>query len=244
MRAGATLAVKGLRRVARGLRRGLRYTVLAWLVLTVGAVLALRWFPPPTTSFILQNRVAALRAGYGFYPYPYHWVDYEKIAPTMALAVVAAEDQRFLEHWGIDLIGIEQAIRDNRYRDRPRGGSTITQQTAKNLFLWRGQSWLRKGIEVYFTGLMELLWPKRRILEVYLNVAQFGGSVFGVEAAARTYFDKPAAALSPQEAALLAAALPSPSVLRVDAASSYLRGRQRWVMNQMQRLGPEHLEGL
>lgn len=105
----------------------------------------------------------------------------------------------------------------SQYRQRPRGASTITQQSAKNLFLWRGQSWLRKGVEVYFAGLLELLWPEQRILELYLNVAQFGGSVFGVEAAARTYFDKPAAALTREEAALLAAVLPSPSLLRVDA---------------------------
>lgn len=233
-----------LRSVLRRLRRTLRYALLTWLAVTVGAVLMLRWLPPPTTSFILQNRVAALRAGYGFYPYPYRWVDYERIAPVMALAVVAAEDQRFRQHHGLDLTGIRQAIRDNQYRNRPRGASTITQQTAKNLFLWRDQSWLRKGVELYFAGLLELLWPKQRILEVYLNVAQFGGSVFGVEAAAQTYFNKPAAALTRHEAALLAAALPSPSLLRVDAPSDYLRQRQRWVLNQMRLLGPGYLQGL
>lgn len=231
-------------RALRRLRRALRYALLIWLGVTVGTVLVLRWLPPPTTSFILQNRIAALRAGYGFYPYPYRWVDYGRIAPVMALAVVAAEDQRFREHHGLDLTGIRQAIRDNRYRDRPRGASTITQQTAKNLFLWRSQSWLRKGIEVYFAGLLELLWPKQRILEMYLNVAQFGGSVFGVEAAAQTYFNKPASALTREEAAVLAAVLPSPSLLRVDAPSDYLRQRQRWVLNQMRRLGPGYLQDL
>ena len=232
------------RRPLRWLRRALAYTLLAWIVVTAGTVLALRWLPPPTSSFILQNRIAALQAGYGFYPYPHQWVDYERIAPAMALAVVAAEDQRFGQHWGIDLAGIRRAIRDNQYRDRPRGASTITQQTAKNLFLWREQSWLRKGIELYFTGLLELLWPKQRILEVYLNIAQFGGSVFGVEAAAQTYFDCSAAELSREQAALLAAALPSPSLLHVDAPSEYLRQRQRWVLNQMRRLGPGYLQGL
>jgi monofunctional biosynthetic peptidoglycan transglycosylase len=157
---------------------------------------------------------------------------------------VAAEDQRFREHHGLDLTGIRQAIRDNQYRNRPRGASTITQQTAKNLFLWRKPSWLRKGIELYFTGLLELLWPKQRILEVYLNVAQFGGSVFGVEAAAQTYFKRPASQLTREQAALLAAVLPSPSLLHVDAPSDYLRQRQRWVLNQMRRLGPGYLQGL
>ena len=231
-------------RLARGLRRVLLYTLLIWLLVTAGAVLLLRWLPPPTTSFILQNRIEALRAGYGFYPYPYHWVDYERIAPVMALAVVAAEDQRFREHHGVDLSSIRQAIRDNQYRSRPRGASTISQQTAKNLFLWRKQSWLRKGIELYFTGLLELLWPKQRILEVYLNIAQFGGSVFGVEAAAQTYFKRPASQLTREQAALLAAVLPSPSLLHVDAPSDYLRPRQRWVLNQMRRLGPGYLQGL
>ena len=231
-------------RLARVVRRALFYTLLAWLVVTAGPVLLLRWLPPPTTSFILQNRIEALRAGYGFYPYPYHWVDYERIAPVMALAVVAAEDQRFREHHGVDLSGIRRAIRDNQYRNRPRGASTITQQTAKNLFLWRDQSWLRKGIELYFTCLLELLWPKQRILEVYLNVAQFGGSVFGVEAAAQTYFNRPAARLTREQAALLAAVLPFPSRLHVDAPSDYLRQRQRWVLNQMRLLGPGYLQGL
>lgn len=225
-------------------RRALLYTLLTWVGVTVGTVLLLRWLPPPTTSFILQNRIEALRAGYGFYPYPYRWVDYGRIAPVMALAVVAAEDQRFREHLGVDLTGIRQAIRDNQYRNRPRGASTITQQTAKNLFLWRTQSWLRKGIELYFTALLELLWPKQRILEVYLNVAQFGGGVFGVEAAAQTYFKRPAAQLTREQAALLAAVLPSPSLLNADAPSDYLRQRQRWVLNQMQRLGPGYLQGL
>lgn len=233
-----------LARARRRLRRAALYVLLGWLAITAGAVLVLRWLPPPTTSFILQNRFEAWRAGYGFYPYPYRWVGYERIAPVMALAAVAAEDQNFREHHGLDLSGIQRAIRDNQYRDRPRGASTISQQTAKNLFLWRDQTLLRKGVELYFTGLLELLWPKRRILETYLNVAQFGGSVFGVEAAARTYFDRPAADLTREQAALLAAVLPSPSMLHVDAPSAYLRQRQRWVLNQMTRLGPGYLQDL
>jgi monofunctional biosynthetic peptidoglycan transglycosylase len=236
--------VSRLARARRRLRRAALYVLLGWLAITAGAVLVLRWLPPPTTSFILQNRFEAWRAGYGFYPYPYRWVGYERIAPVMALAAVAAEDQNFREHHGLDLSGIQRAIRDNQYRDRPRGASTISQQTAKNLFLWRDQTLLRKGVELYFTGLLELLWPKRRILETYLNVAQFGGSVFGVEAAARTYFDRPAADLTREQAALLAAVLPSPSMLHVDAPSAYLRQRQRWVLNQMTRLGPGYLQDL
>ena len=228
----------------RRLRRALGYALLGWIAVTACMVLVLRWLPPPTTSFILQNRFEAWRTGYGFYPYPYQWVDYERIAPVMALAAVAAEDQNFRQHHGVDLSGIRRAIRDNQYRDRPRGASTITQQTAKNLFLWRDQTLVRKGVELYFTGLLELLWPKRRILETYLNVAQFGSSVFGVEAAARTYFNRPAAELTREQAALLAAVLPSPSLLHVDAPSEYLRHRQRWVLNQMSRLGPGYLQDL
>lgn len=233
-----------LARARRRLRRAVVYTLLGWFVITAGGVLVLRWLPPPTTSFILQNRFEAWRAGYGFYPYPYRWVAFEHIAPAMALAAVAAEDQNFRDHHGLDVSGIRRAMRDNQRRDRPRGASTITQQTAKNLFLWRDQTLARKAVELYFTGLLELLWPKGRILEVYLNVAQFGGSVFGVEAAAQTYFNTSAAQLTREQAALLAAVLPSPSMLHVDAPSDYLRQRQRWVLNQMSRLGPGYVEGL
>ena len=155
----------------------------------------------------------------------------------MQLAVIASEDQKFPEHRGFDFASIGDALEDRDKGRRTRGASTITQQTAKNLFLWPGQSWLRKGIEAYFTVLIEWCWPKRRILEVYLNVAEFGRGVYGVEAAGRQYFRKSAAQLGPYDAALLAAVLPNPIRLKASSPSLYVRSRQRWIVDQMAGLG-------
>lgn len=149
-------------------------------------------------------------------------------------AVIAAEDARFLEHHGFDFEAIDKAIRYNsKSTRRIRGGSTITQQVAKNVFLWPSRSWVRKGVEVYFTGLIELMWSKRRILEVYLNVIELGDGVYGAEAAARTYFKKPAAKLNSSEAALLAAVLPNPRRFQVQKPSSYVRFRQMMIQRRM-----------
>lgn len=208
-------------------------------------VLALRWVPVPVTSFMLQDRVAALFAQDKGYRYSHDWVAWEDISPHAAVAVVAAEDQKFARHRGFDLESIDKALKDARRGGRVRGASTISQQVAKNLFLWPGQSWLRKGIEAWFTLLIETLWPKQRILEVYLNSAEFGRGTWGVEAASRRYFRKPADRLNRSEAALLAAVLPNPKRLRVDAPSAYLRRRQAWIQGQMAALGgPAYLETL
>ena len=151
--------------------------------------------------------------------------------------MIAAEDQNFPAHYGFDLQSINDALKDRQRGRRVRGASTISQQVAKNLFLWPGQSWLRKGLEVYFTVLIETLWPKQRILEVYLNVAEFGRGVFGVGAAADVYFRKRAASLNQYDAALLAAVLPSPKRMRANAPSSYVRERQQSMLEQMRGLG-------
>jgi monofunctional biosynthetic peptidoglycan transglycosylase len=164
-------------------------------------------------------------------------VGWREIAPAMKLAAVASEDQRFAAHGGFDFDSIRDAVEDRLDGGRLRGASTISQQVAKNLFLWPGQSFVRKSLEAWLTLWIEALWPKRRILEVYLNVAQFGPCTFGVEAAARRYFGKPAAALGAREAALLAAALPSPARSRADRPSSALRARAARVGREMRRLG-------
>jgi monofunctional glycosyltransferase len=157
--------------------------------------------------------------------------------------VIAAEDQQFPFHTGFDLKSIRDAVRENAHRKRPRGASTISQQVAKNLFLWNGGGYVRKGLEAWFTVLIELLWPKERILEVYLNVAQFGRGVFGVEAASHTFWRKPAARLSRTEAATLAAVLPNPIRLRADRPSRYVQSRRDWILGQMSGLGGrEYLE--
>ena len=155
----------------------------------------------------------------------------------MKLAVIASEDQTFPDHHGFDFRSIDKAL-DERERGRPvRGASTISQQVAKNLFLWPGKNWIRKGLEAYFTLLIETLWPKQRILEVYLNIAEFGKGVFGVGIASESYLRKPAARLSSYDAALLAAVLPNPKRLRANSPSTYVRSRQAWIMGQMRGLG-------
>jgi monofunctional biosynthetic peptidoglycan transglycosylase len=222
------------------MRRLLRWVVLAPLLLlafNLLLVLLLRWVPPPTTAFMLFADVR---------PVYQQWVPWERIAPAARLAVVASEDQKFPDHHGFDFEAIDKALEQN-HRRRGRhlhGASTISQQTAKNLFLWSGRSWLRKGLEAYFTVLLETLWPKRRILEVYLNVARFGPDVYGVEEASRRYFGKPAARLDAHEAALLAAVLPSPERMRAGSPSGYVQDRAEAVEEQMRLLGADYLDDL
>lgn len=208
---------------------------LAFVAGSVLLVLLLRVLPPPTTAFMLGNDL---------HPVRYAWVGWSRIAPAARLAVVAAEDQKFPDHWGFDFEAIDQAIDHNEHSRRVRGASTISQQTAKNLFLWSGRSYVRKGLEAGFTLLMEGLWPKRRILEMYLNVAQFGPDVFGVEAAAQAYFGKPAMRLTAHEAALLAAVLPNPQRFSAARPSPYVAGRADDIEQQMQQLGSGYLDDL
>ena len=152
----------------------------------------------------------------------YQWADWEEISPQVAIAVVAAEDQKFPVHRGFDVASIKEAMRENPHRRAPRGASTISQQVAKNLFLWPGRNLLRKGLEAYFTVLIELLWPKQRILEIYLNIAQFGPGIFGVRSASEVYFHKSPSQLDLSEAALLAAVLPNPKRFRLESPSDYV----------------------
>lgn len=209
---------------------------VGFLVLTVVLVLPLRWLPPLTSSFMLQNWVAqrSLSA-----KVRYDWVSRDQISRRAALAVMAAEDQKFFSHAGFDVESIRKVWKRNGRSRKIRGASTLSQQVAKNLWLWPDRSWFRKGLEAWFTLWVELLWPKERILEVYLNIAQFGPQVFGVEAAGRLYFRKPAADLNEPEAALLAAVLPNPRVYRVRNPSRYTTRRQAWIQWQARRLGDE-----
>ena len=221
------------------LRRLLRlvgWLLLGWLLVTFVVVLLLRWIDPPTSAFILRERIVAASSKPA-YAVRHRWVDAAQISPYMKLAVIASEDQTFPAHYGFDFRSIDKALDERESGRRVRGASTISQQTAKNLFLWPGQSWIRKGFEVYFTLLIETLWPKQRILEVYLNSAEFGKGVFGVGVASDTYFHKPAARLNRYDAALLAAVLPSPKRLRANAPSAYVRSRQQWIAGQMRSLG-------
>jgi monofunctional glycosyltransferase len=219
------------------LLRGLAMAFVAWAALTVAIVVALRWIDPPFTSFMVQSRVGALFSSQPGYDFDYQWRDWDRISLNAALAVVAAEDQQFPDHHGFDFRQIDRALQDRERGRRVRGASTISQQVAKNLFLWPGQSWFRKGLEAGITVLIELAWSKQRILEVYLNVAEFGRGSFGVQAASRRFLRKDAARLTRADAALLAAVLPAPRRFHVDAPSNYVRRRQAWIERQMASLG-------
>jgi monofunctional biosynthetic peptidoglycan transglycosylase len=230
--------------MAKRFSKALGWAAVGVLALTLVPVLTLRWVPPPTSAFMLRRSLANLVSGPDA-PVRYRWTSWAEISPTVRLAVVAAEDQKFPHHWGFDFSSIAEAIEGQGARHRVRGASTITQQVVKNLFLWQGRSYVRKGLEAYFTVLLELFWPKRRILEVYLNIAEFGDGVHGVYAAARTFFGKHPSALTPAEAALLAAVLPNPKRLHADTPSPYVEERARWIGEQMEQLGgPAYLRTL
>ncbi len=222
--------------------RLLGWLLLAFILATLLAVAALRWIDPPLSAFMVESRLAALARHDRTYVFRHTWVDLARISPNLALAVVASEDQKFPQHWGFDVEAIEKAYELNQHHHRVRGASTISQQVAKNLYLWSGRSYFRKGLEAYFTVLIETLWPKRRILEMYLNIAEFGQGTFGAEAAAQHYFHKSAARLSRADAAVLAAVLPNPVHYSVSAPSRYVAQRRDWILGQMTSLGgPEML---
>ncbi len=234
--------IKGLR---RRLVRWAAIGLFAAVASSVGSVLLMRWVEPWTSAFMVGSRVDAWFAGDLEHRNDYRWVDLEQISPHAAIAVMASEDQKFPFHAGFDFKSIREAIRHNARGKRVRGGSTISQQVAKNVFLWRGRSYLRKGLEVWFTVLIETLWPKERILEVYLNVAEFGRGTYGIEAAAQRYFRKSAARLTRSQSATLAAVLPNPIRFRVDAPSRYVLARRDRILGQMRSLGgPAYLRQL
>ena len=208
-----------------------------WVLVTAVPVLLLRWLHPLTSAFMLEAGLEARLAGQRGYHTDYQWASLEQISPNAAIAVIASEDQQFPFHAGFDLDSIREAVRASERGRRLRGASTISQQVAKNLFLWPGHSFVRKGFEAYFTVLIETLWPKERILEMYLNVAQFGDGVYGVQAAAHHFYRKPASRLTAAEAAVLAAVLPNPLRMHPDRPSAYVIARRDWILGQMRELG-------
>lgn len=215
----------------------LRKLVLTFVALTVIPVALLRWLPPPTSAFMLRAQVLAVIERKPGFKLRYRWTPWDHISPYAKVAVIAAEDQLFDRHYGFDLNAIIQAWKHNQQGKHVRGASTISQQVAKNLFLYPGQNYFRKALEAYFTALIELMWTKRRILEIYLNVAQFGEGIYGVSAASEAFFAKPVSKLSRNEAALLAAVLPNPVRLRADKPSAYVMHRRLWILKQMKQLG-------
>jgi monofunctional glycosyltransferase len=217
------------------INRGFRLlggTALALILLTTALVLPWRWFAPPTSAFMLRARLL------NDTHVDYRWTSWNNISPYLAIAVVAAEDQKFPFHHGFDFQSIAAALEE---KGGPRrGASTISQQVAKNLFLWPGKNYIRKGLEAYLTLFIETLWPKRRILEIYLNVAEFGPGTFGAGAASRQFFAKPAIGLSLWEASLLAAVLPNPKRMSAQRPSDYVRRRAWEIRSWIHKLGGRH----
>jgi len=211
----------------------------ACLLFSLVPVIALRWITPPTSAVMLQRILVEGQQ------LDYQWVPLSQITPQAALAVVAAEDQKFPHHWGFDLQSIRNAVERNARGHRLRGASTLTQQVARNLFLWQGRSYLRKGLEAWFTMLLELCWSKQRILEVYLNIAETGPQTFGIQAAARRYFGRSASTLTREQAALIAAVLPNPLRFHADRPSGYILSRRDHILQQMSQLGgPAYLQNI
>lgn len=219
------------------IRRIVGRIVLVWLGVWLAAILLFSFLPVPFSAVMAEQQMGAWLRGDFSYVVHSDWVGHDEISPWMGLAVIASEDQKFPTHWGFDVAAIEYVL-DNS-DSRMRGASTLSQQTAKNLFLWDGRSWIRKGLEAGLTVGIETVWTKQRILTVYLNIAEFGPGIFGVEAASQRYFHKPASRLTAADAALLAAVLPNPIRYRAAAPSGYVRERQQWILRQMRQLGGE-----
>ena len=207
-------------------------TLLTFFILSILSVVVYRWVPVPITPLMLIRDVEQFKNGQGIIM-EHDWVPLEDISPKLQLAVVCSEDQNYLKHFGFDIGAIKKAIAENQKGKRIRGGSTITQQTSKNVFLWQGRSYLRKGLEAWFTLLIEVVWSKERIMEVYLNSIEMGNGIYGAEAASQHWFHKSAKKLTKDEAAAIAAILPNPLRLKANPANSYITNRKAWIKQQM-----------
>jgi len=225
------------RRILRTIRKLVLWAILLFFGSSVFFAILYRFVPPPFTPLMLI-RLAEQAVDGKPLRLKKDWVSLEKISPKLIQAVVAAEDNAFLDHYGFDLEAIKKAQEYNKKHKRKKGGSTISQQTAKNVFLWPRRSWFRKGLEVYFTGLIELFWGKKRIMEVYLNVIEMGNGIYGAEMASYANFKKPAARLTASEAALLAGILPNPRKFSASRPSSYTKRRQQRILLIMNQLEP------
>ena len=203
-----------------------------FFIISIVSTILFRWIPIPVTPLMLIRCVEQKMDGKEM-KLKKDWVSFEEIAPSLQLAVVCSEDQNFIKHNGFDFEAIDKALEYNETHKKKRGASTISQQTAKNVFLWPGRSWIRKGFEVYFTFLIELFWSKERIMEVYLNVIEMGDGVYGAQAAAKQFFKKDAKSLSKSESATIAAVLPNPIKFNAGKPSGYILKRQSWIMHQM-----------
>ena len=212
--------------------------LILWLfAFSIVVVIFFKWVPVPITPLMLIRNIEQLQDDKKLV-LKHDWVPIEAISKNLQLAVICSEDQNFLAHNGFDMEAIEKAVKHNKKGKRIRGASSISQQTAKNVFLWPQRSWFRKGLETYFTFLIELFWSKERIMEVYLNSIEMGNGIYGVEAASQFWFKKPAIKLNRNEAAAIAAILPNPLRYRANPATNYIQGRKNWIVRQMNFFGP------
>lgn len=211
--------------------------LIVWFALSICAVVLLRFAPPVVSAVMLEDWLGAKFDGEHAFALRYRWTPWDRVSKALPIALIAAEDQKFPLHHGFDFDAIQSALAEAEDGERLRGASTISQQVAKNLFLWNGRSFVRKGPEAYFTVLIETLWPKRRILEVYLNIAEFGDGTYGAAAASERYFRITPAELDARQAALLAAVLPNPGRYRVEHPSVYVQRRAAWIQRQATQLG-------
>ena len=216
-------------------RRCAAWTLALLVLASLASVLLLRFVDPPASAFMLA-RQWEMRAEPGF-RLRHEWIDLDAMSPAVPIALVAAEDQKFPQHHGFDVDAISGVVAARGQRAYLRGASTISQQAAKNLFLWSGRSWLRKGVEAYYTLAIELLWPKRRILEVYANVAEFGDGIYGAQAASRSFFGRDADRLTPSQSARLAAVLPNPRRYNAGNPGPYVQRRAQWIERNMRQIG-------
>ena len=217
------------------IKKLLRYTrnlLIFFFASTLLAVIIYRFMPVYVTPLMVIRSVQQVFSG-DKPTWKHTWVSFDKISPNLPMAVIASEDNRFAEHNGFDLVEIKKAMKENETRKRKRGASTISQQTAKNVFLWPQSSWVRKGLEVYFTFLIELFWSKERIMEVYLNSIEMGNGIYGAEAVAREHFHKNASKLTPEECALIAASLPNPRKFNSSRPGNYMLKRQKKILYLM-----------
>jgi monofunctional glycosyltransferase len=229
-----------IKRTFKSIGKSIKFLALifaSFILITILTVLVFKWINPPVTSFIQLKSLGEIENFWNPPEIKHEWVGMDEIPKHMALAVIASEDQRFFEHFGYDIVEIEKAIKEKERKRRVRGASTISQQTAKNLFLPPDKSMLRKGMELYFTFLIELLWSKERIMEVYLNIVEFGPDIYGVEAASEKFFRRSAVKMSSSQSALLASVLPNPKRFSPARPSRYILNRKERILIQMQNLG-------
>jgi monofunctional biosynthetic peptidoglycan transglycosylase len=223
------------------LKRLILKAIIAFFASSIFFVLVYKWLPVPITPLMVIRNVEQWAKGESA-NFSHDWVPMDQISPNLAKAVIVSEDQKFMSHSGFDMEAMEKAYEGNKKGKKIKGGSTISQQTAKNVFLWPNRSYIRKGFEVYFTFLIEVFWSKERIIEVYLNSIEMGKGVFGAEAASQYWFRKPAVKLNAYQAASIAAILPSPLKYKATNSSNYVEKRKSWILKQMNYYGPLKFE--